>query len=209
MNGTASADLVWREAFARGLSECENLQNDEMIRSVRQWVESVVVNMNLCPFAKRELAKNRVRFVVTESTTTAQLLAALEAELNLLTSDPSIETTLLIHPAVLQAFYDYNRFLGSADRLLVKLGLEGVYQIASFHPDYQFGGTDPDDVENYTNRSPYPMLHLLREDSLERAIADYPDVDQIPARNIERMKAVGRDALQELMRTCLNDSEKK
>ena len=169
---------------------------------MRQWVESVVVDLNLCPFAKRELVKNRVRFTVTEVTTEEQLLIALQAELELLNNEPSVETTLLIHPNVLQDFYDYNQFLNYADRLLAQMKLEGVYQIASFHPDYQFAGTNPDDAENYTNRSPYPMLHLIREESLERAIASYPDVDNIPEQNRKLMESLGEIKMKELLRAC-------
>ena len=138
-------------------------------------------------FRSRELVKNRVRFVTTTANNEEQLVLALQAELTLLNNDPSIETTVLIHPEVLQDFYDYNDFLDVADAVLVEMELDGVYQIASFHPDYQFGGTQADDAENYTNRSPYPVLHLLREDSLEQVIADYPDVDDIPERNIALM----------------------
>jgi hypothetical protein len=181
---------------------------EQTVRSVRHWVETLVVEMNLCPFAKRELVKNRVRFSTTTSTTEEQLLMALQAELELLNSDPSVETTLLIHAGVLQDFYDYNRFLGYADSLLVGMGLEGIYQIASFHPDYLFGGTQADDAENYTNRSPYPMLHLIREASLERVIADYPDVDQIPLRNIALMNELGQDKLQALLKSCLQVSDR-
>lgn len=176
--------------------------NDRVIRSVQNWVESFVVDLNLCPFAKRVLADNRVRFAVTGAATEEKLLTALQVELELLNRDPSIETTLLIHPGVLQDFYDYNQFLDSADQLLLQLKLEGIYQVASFHPDYQFGGTDPDDVENYTNRSPYPVLHLIREASLERALAEFPDADQIPARNIALMKSLGRDRLAILTQVC-------
>ena len=181
--------------------------DEETVRPVRQWVEALVVGMNLCPFAKREMVKNRVRFTTTESTTQEQLLIALQAELELLNTDPLVETTLLIHVNVLRDFHDYNRFLGYADSLLVEMELEGIYQIASFHPDYQFDGTMPDDAENYTNRSPYPMLHLIREASLERVIADYPEVDQIPARNIALMNELGQDKLQALLRSCLNDRD--
>jgi hypothetical protein len=172
-------------------------------------VESLVVGLNLCPFAKRELVKNRARFCVTEAVTEEQLLVDLQAELELLNSDEAVETTLLIHPRVLQDFYDYNQFLSCADSLLAQMGLNGVYQIASFHPDYQFGGTEPDDVENYTNRSPYPMLHLIREESLERSIANYPDSDQIPERNIALLNSLGRDKMQALLEACLNDAEKQ
>ena len=179
-----------------------SLEDDNIAGSVQQWVESFVVDLNLCPFAKRELVKNRVRFAVTEALDEEQLLTALQAELELLDSDSSVETTLLIHSKVLQDFYEYNQFLDSADRLLVQMKLAGVYQIASFHPNYQFGGTEPDDAENYTNRSPYPILHLIREESLARAIAEYPDVDQIPARNIELMNSMGQGKLHKLMQAC-------
>ena len=186
------------------LDKLASLENDEeIILAVRQWVETFVVGMNLCPFAKRELVKNRVRFVTTAATTAEQLLQVLQTELELLNADPSVETTLLIHPAVLQDFYDFNDFLGFADSLLLDMELEGIYQVASFHPDYQFGGTRPGDAENYTNRAPYPVLHLLREESLERVIADYPDVDDIPERNIELMNSLGQDKLQALLKSCL------
>jgi hypothetical protein len=170
--------------------------------SVRQWVESVVVNMNLCPFAKRELVNDRVRFAVTPATTEEELLMALEAELELLNNDASIETTLLIHNRVLQDFVDYNQFLTLGDELLIQMDLEGIYQIASFHPDYRFGGTAPGDAENYTNRAPYPLLHLLREASLTRVIEQTPDVAQIPARNVALMNRLGRDRLCALVQAC-------
>ncbi len=182
------------------------MEDDKIIASVRQWVESLIVGMNLCPFAKRELVKSRVRFAVTEAATDDQLMTALQVELELLDRDTSVETTLLIHPKVLQDFDDYNQFLNFADRFLAQLRLGGVYQIASFHPDYQFGGTDLNDAENYTNRSPYPILHLIREESLERVITDYPDVDQIPVRNIELMNRLGQDKLQALIQACLDGS---
>ena len=180
------------------------LENNKAAASVRQWVESIVVGLNLCPFAKRELVKNRIRFAVTEASTEEKLLKALEAELELINQDRSVETTLLIHPEVLQDFYDFKLFLAYIDHLLVRMNLKGVFQVASFHPDYQFYGTESDDAENYTNRSPYPVLHLIREESLERVIADYPDVDQIPARNIGLMNSFGKDKLQAIMQTCLN-----
>lgn len=185
------------------ISQLSNSASDEaVILAVRKWVETFVVGMNLCPFAKRELVKNRVRFVTTPARTQEELLTVLQAELEVLNADPTVETTLLIHPDVLQDFYDYNDFLSIADALLVDMELEGIYQVASFHPDYQFGGTHPEDAENYTNRAPYPVLHLLREESLERVIADYPDVDEIPERNIELMNKLGPDKLQALLKSC-------
>ncbi|MFC1773259.1 DUF1415 domain-containing protein [Pseudomonadota bacterium] len=180
--------------------------HDKFIGPVRHWVETVVVGLNLCPFAKRELVNDRVRFSVSEAETEEQLLVDLQAELELLNNEETVETTLLIHPRVLQDFFDYNQFLNYVDRLLTQMELEGVYQVASFHPDYQFSGTRPVDVENYTNRSPYPMLHLIREDSLERAIASYPDPDRIPERNIELLERLGRDKMQALLQACYDEA---
>lgn len=178
------------------------LDDAKVIAAVRRWVESVVIDLNLCPFAKRELVANRVRFVVAQATSEDQLLVALESELELLGRQPQVETTLLIHTDVLNDFYAYNEFLDRTDRLLIELGLEGVYQIASFHPDYQFAGTASDDAENYTNRSPYPMLHLIREESLERVIAEFPDVEEIPRRNVVLMNSLGQKKLQSLVFAC-------
>ncbi len=180
------------------------LNRKKTIDSVRQWVETVVIGLNLCPFAKEELINNRIKFVVTDAATEEQLLVELQTELELLDNDGAIETTLLIHPKVLLDFYDYNQFLDDADRLLIETGLEGVFQIASFHPDYQFGGTEPGDAENFTNRSPYPLLHLLREASLERAIASYSDPEDIPKRNIALMNKMGTKTLEALLQSCHN-----
>jgi hypothetical protein len=183
------------------------MESEAIAYVVRRWVEDLVVGLNLCPFAGRELVRNRVRFAVTEAATEEQLLAALGTELSLLNDNAAVETTLLIHPDVLQDFIDYNQFLDTAERLLVQAELEGVYQIASFHPDYQFAGTAVGDAENFTNRSPYPMLHILREASLALSIAAYPDVEQIPVRNIEQMKSLGREKLQSLIQACFDGSK--
>jgi len=173
---------------------------DTITAAVRDWVENFIVGLDLCPFAGRELRRERIRFAVTPATTEAELLASLQAELDLLDTSPEIETTLLIHPQVLQDFADYNQFLETADDLLRAAGVDGIYQIASFHPDYQFAETAAADVENYTNRSPCPLLHLLREQSLERSIASYPDTARIPARNIALMKRLGIARLKQLLR---------
>ena len=173
---------------------------------MRKWVATFVVDLNICPFAKKEMAKKRVRFAVTEAATEEQLLVALETELDLLNADPAIETTLLIHPGTMQDFSDYNQFLDLAEGLLVQMELENIYQIASFHPDYQFAGTAPGDAENYTNRSPYPVLHLLREDSLDRVLSDTQDADQIPLRNIALMNTMGEDKLHALLQACFDES---
>lgn len=190
-------------------TKARQLEHKIVIKAVKTWVETLVVGLNLCPFAKRELSANRVRFSVTKAATEEQLLAELQVELELLNSDDSIETILLIHPDVLQDFYNYNQFLDYVDGLLLEMGLEGVYQVASFHPDYQFGGTEPDDAENYTNRSPYPILHLIREASLAQAVANYPDSDQIPERNIALVNSLGRDKMRALLKACFIDTGKQ
>jgi hypothetical protein len=176
-------------------------ENDLIINSIKIWVEKMVVGLNLCPFAKKEVIRNRVRYVNSTATTQEQLLMNIKSELELLNDDKSIETTLLIHPKTLDDFYDYNEFLAYADDLLVDMDLDGTYQIASFHPDYQFGGTAINDAENFTNRSPYPMLHLIREESLEQAVANYPNIDKVPTRNIELMKKIGTEKLQEIIKS--------
>jgi hypothetical protein len=178
------------------------MSNENIVQATQKWVKTMVVGMNLCPFAKREVVKNRVRYTVAESTAQEQLLMDLKIELELLNNDSSIETTLLIHPSILQDFYDYNDFLELADSLLIDMELEGIYQIASFHPNYQFGGTNFDDAENYTNRSPYQMLHLIREASLEKAVANYPDPEDIPERNINLMNELGADKMKVLLEEC-------
>jgi uncharacterized protein len=160
-------------------------------KATRQWLEEVVIGLNLCPFARKELMNNRVRFVVSAADSEEALLAELQAELLYLDDHPETETTLLVHPGVLADFDTYNEFLAVGDGLLELLELDGIFQIASFHPDYRFADTGPDDAENFTNRSPFPMLHLLREASVERAVESHPDPDAIPERNIALMQRLG------------------
>ncbi|EED31371.1 conserved hypothetical protein [gamma proteobacterium NOR5-3] len=133
------------------------------------------------------------------------LLQVLASELQLLEQRPDIETSFIVHPDVLADFYAFNDFLGRCDVLLKQLHFEGIYQVASFHPRYQFAGTDPDDAENYSNRSPYPMLHLLREDSVERAVAGHPDIDSVPLTNINTLNELGKETLEQLWRTCFDE----
>lgn len=178
------------------------MNSEDVIAATQRWLDSLVIELNLCPFAKRERINNRIRFAVSDASTEDELLHALQAEIIRLDDDAAIETTLLIHPAVLRDFHDYNAFLDHADALLVALDREGVYQVASFHPHYQFSDTDAEDAENFTNRSPYPMLHLLREDSLDRAIDSHPDVEAIPARNIELLNQMGGEKLRALREAC-------
>lgn len=160
-------------------------------------MEQAIIGLNLCPFAKAVYLREQVRFVVSPARSTGALSDDLEAELRYLAAMPAevVETTLLIHPYVLGDFLDYNDFLDVAEALVEQLDLEGVIQVASFHPRYQFAGTDADDVTNYTNRSPFPVLHLLREESVERAVAAFPGVDQIYQHNIDAMRRLGLSGL--------------
>ena len=178
------------------------IKNDEIISATRRWLEKSVIGLGLCPFAKSVYAAGRVRLFVSEQQTPESLLQDLERELMVLyRQDPQVcETTLLIHPWALREFADYNDFLSICDAALVQLDLEGELQIASFHPQYQFAGTQPDDIENYTNRSPYPMLHLLREDSIEQAIDGVTDTDAISANNIRIMRDLGHQGWLRLWR---------
>jgi hypothetical protein len=177
----------------------QEIEQHEIVKLVRRWLESFVIELNLCPFAKRELINDRVKFAVSDANTEGQLLADLQQELSHLQEDSEIETTLLIHPHVLRAFDDYNQFLDIVDALLDEEGLLGVYQIASFHPQYRFAETEESDAENYSNRSPFPILHLLRESSLEREIARHQDTSLIPERNIQLLRNIGAARLQVLL----------
>jgi hypothetical protein len=165
-----------------------------VIEETRRWIATMVIGLNLCPFARRVFDADTIRYVVSDAHDEKILLAELAVELKALVAAPitSIETTLLIHPHVLGDFLDYNDFLDAAEGLVANLGLEGVIQIASFHPAYQFADTDVDAVENYTNRSPYPMLHLLREESITAIAGDVEELDEIPRRNIETLRTLGR-----------------
>ena len=152
-----------------------------------------MIGLNLCPFAKAVVVKQQVRLVVSDASTERALLEELGEELALLRDTPAdeIDTTLLVHPQVLGDFLDYNDFLGDADALVEAMDLDGVLQVASFHPQYQFAGSEPDDADNLTNRAPYPILHLLREASIDRAVAAYPDPDAIIERNIATVRELG------------------
>lgn len=169
--------------------------SEEILTATQAWLQKAVIGLNLCPYAKSVHVKNQIRYVISAAATAEDLLAQLLSELrHLETTDPALlDTTLLIHPHVLTDFLDYNDFLDVADAALHELDLVGIIQIASFHPHYQFAGTAPDDIDNYTNRSPYPILHLLREDSIERAVAAFPDAAHIFEKNIETLRSLGRE----------------
>ena len=166
---------------------------DEIITATRTWLETAVIGLNLCPFAKAVHVHNRVRYCVSGAQSTAALLEDLARELRVLhaAKPEACETTLLIHPYVQTEFIEYSHFLRAAEAAVAKLGFAAEFQIASFHPQYQFGDAGPEDIENYTNRSPYPTLHLLREASIERAVAAFPDAADIYEKNIETLRRLG------------------
>jgi len=171
------------------------------IDDTRDWVEKAVIGLNLCPFAKAVHLKQQIRWVESPARDAEALLADLVTELQTLAAaDPEeIDTTLLVHPQALTDFLDYNDFLDIADAAIEELGLGGEIQIASFHPDYQFEGTDRDDIDNFSNRSPHPTLHLLRESSVERAVAAFPEAASIYERNIETLRHLGPEGWRRLM----------
>ena len=164
------------------------------------WLEKAVIGLNLCPFAKAVHSKGQIRWVLSETTEPAALLELLAQELqHLAAADPeAVDTTLIVHPQVLQDFLDFNDFLGVADAALEELGLDGALQIASFHPQFQFAGTMDDDITNATNRSPFPTIHLLREDSVDAAVAAFPDAESIFERNIETLNRLGSEGWKRL-----------
>ena len=169
------------------------MNHDQVINDTRDWVVKAVIGLNLCPFAKAVHVNERIRYVVSDATEPEALLKELAHELLALNrADPeAVDTTLLIHPQVLTDFLDFNDFLDAADALVEELKLDGVLQIADFHPDYQFGDGEPDDIANFTNRSPYPTLHLLREESIERAVESMPDTASIYENNLDTLTRLG------------------
>ncbi len=178
------------------------MSDEDVIAAMRQWIEKAVIGLNLCPFAKTVYVKNQVRFVVSHAPHLDGLLEDLDRELDFLAAaDPeAVDTTLLIHPTLLPNFLDFNDFTQLAEAAVDEHELEGVIQLASFHPAFQFADTAPDDLGNYTNRAPFPTLHLLREASIERAVAAFPEAETIYERNIETLKALRQAGWQALWR---------
>jgi uncharacterized protein len=171
------------------------MDRDEVLAATRQWLEKAVIGLNLCPFAKSVYVKNQVRIVVSDAKHTDAFLEELDRELELLAAaDPQdVDTTLLVHPTLFPDFLDFNEITGIAEEAVAEHELEGILQVASFHPRFQFEDTAEDDIANYTNRSPFPTLHLLREESIARAVEAYPEAETIYERNIETMKKLGHD----------------
>lgn len=186
----------------------------EIITNTRYWVESTVIHYNLCPFSGQVFAHDRVSFEVSLATTEEQLLEDCLIAIQQMLAMPreQVETSLLIHPHIMTSFDDYNNFLGMIDVLLAETKLEGIVQVASFHPDYCFAECDENDAANFTNRSPYPMLHLLREESISEAVDEWAerslDVEQIPVRNIETLRKLGADILASQLQACYREGSK-
>ena len=166
---------------------------EEVLVQTRRWLEKAVIGLNLCPFAKAVYVRNQVRLVISQARHADDLREELDRELDLLVETPAedIDTTLLIHPTLFEDFLDFNDFLEVAEGVVDEHGLEGVVQLASFHPKFQFDGTEADDIGNYTNRAPFAILHLLREDSVERAVAAFPEADAIFDKNIDTLQKLG------------------
>jgi uncharacterized protein len=183
------------------------MNESEIIRQTRNWVEKVVIGLNFCPFAQRELINERVRFTVSDAIGIEATLENLLREIHFLEDNIGTETTLLIYPLAFSEFDDYLDLLDLANALVEDQGYEGIFQVASFHPIYQFADSAKDDAANYTNRSPYPMLHLLREESLELALENYPDPDTIPERNVKFAREKGLGYMQVLLESCMKNDQ--
>ncbi len=181
------------------------VSDEQAIAASRCWVEQVVIKHNFCPFAHKPARNNTIRYVVSQAQDVDALVEDLINELTLLSDadHAKLETTVLVASSCLQNFDDYNQFLDLVDVLIKQFNLQGVIQVASFHPDYQFADLDKDDVRNYTNRSPYPMFHLILEDSIEQARATYPDVDQIPENNMRLLQQLGLDEAKQQLGACI------
>ncbi|EKJ86800.1 hypothetical protein CLV96_3493 [Leptospira meyeri] len=173
---------------------------DEILFKTKEWIRKAVIGLNLCPFAKPSFQSNTIRYTISHSQNNKELLADLKSELKtIVSSDPHvIETTLLIHPYVLDDFLDQNDFLDETDRLLRQLDLEGTIQIANFHPQFQFADKQVDDITNFVGKSPYPILHLLREDSISRIVDTHPNIDSIFENNRKTMKTLGHEGWHQL-----------
>ena len=181
------------------------MDSENIIKQTKAWLTSFIINYNICPFAKREHDRASIHYSVVESNLLEQCLESVFKASQQLDSEPGIETTLLIFPNNFNHFNDYLDFLNLAESLLIDQQYEGIYQLASFHPDYCFDGERSNDPANYTNRSPYPMLHLIREASLERALATHPHPEKIPERNIMLTRQIGLDKLRVILQKCYGE----
>ena len=185
----------------------DSTSDAQAIAITKRWIETVVIELSLCPFAQTEFAAGRVRFSVARFDVFDSFLTHLGQECELLDRDAGVETTLAIYPDAFADFDDFRLLIEAGEDWLVDNGYEGVYQLASFHPAYRFADAPADDPANYTNRSPYPMLHLLREDSVERALTHHPNPERIPERNVEHTRRLGSAALQALLHACFETAD--
>lgn len=181
------------------------MNEEKIIAQTKSWVKNVIIQFNICPFANPVFQKDRIQYSVIPYTDTETNLQALIDACEQLDSHDEIETTLLIYPNTYTKFEDYLDFLALADALLIEQGYESIYQLASFHPNYCFQDAPTDDPANYTNRSPYPMLHLIREAGIEQALQNYPNPEAIPVRNIKLTRDLGLQKMQELLNNCLQE----
>lgn len=178
--------------------------SDELVsKQTLKWVTSFIVELNVCPFAKREVERESIRLSIVRSKKIDVALEELVAEIAWLDENPETETSLVVYPTLFSGFNDYLDFVAMAEDLMFEQGCEGVYQVATFHPDYCFDGVDQDDVSNYTNRSPFPMIHLLREASVEKAIEFYGDTSTIPDDNIALMEEMGLQKVENILQSCI------
>ncbi len=179
-----------------------NLQDQHWIETTQAWLKTIIIEYSICPFAKREMQRGSIFYAVSHERKLKTCLQLLLQECERLNTDANIETSLLIYAGAFNLFDDYLDFLAMAEDLLIDEGYEGIYQLASFHPDYNFNESDGEDPANYTNRSPYPMLHLLRETSIDNAVNTYPDTDKIPERNMAVTRQLGLAKMQGLLAAC-------
>ncbi len=182
------------------------MSENPYLKATRQWVEKFVIGLNLCPFARHPFQQGRIRFVLSEAQDENQLVRDLLTEfLFLYDAEPSVwETSLLVHPHCLKKWEDYWDFLEIAEELLDEAGLTGVFQLVGFHPDYLFGEEDPADASHYTNRSPFPLIHILREESISQAVDTHPDIDKIPVENVKKLRELGKSILEKKLENLKN-----
>lgn len=180
------------------------LSTEQIIEQTKNWVKEVVIGCGFCPFANKVFIENTIRYIVVDGNALHEHPNVVLSELQLLEKEPKIETTLIIFSEAYQQFGSYLQYLKQAEKLSIRKGFEGVFQIASFHPEYVFGDANENDAANYTNRSPYPMLHLLREESLSKAISFHPDPEGIPLRNIEFANEKGLLFMKQLLQKAMN-----
>jgi uncharacterized protein len=179
------------------------LDDDRIIAQTKKWIVDVVVGCNFCPFAAREVKRGSIQYEVLNDATSKNILETTAQMFEKLDADNTIETSLLILPNDFEIFTSYLDMVEKAEKLLEKEGYEGIYQIASFHPQYLFAGSNNEDPSNFTNRSPYPMLHFLREDSVSKAVDSHPNIDDVPAQNIAFAQEKGLDYMQKLFAVCI------